>query len=79
MNALKRLQELSARCELTPQGYKTDLTKAEMIEYRALNTIKNILTSQTGQSFMDRDVALYLAKKWRSMCVILRRASFTTR
>lgn len=63
MNVLKRYQELASRFEVIPERYKTDLTDAEVLELRTLLTIKNILTSQTEGSTMDKDVLLGLLKR----------------
>ncbi len=63
MKIMKRWIELSEKIHITPTGYSVKLTDEEKLEYRTILTIKNVLTSQTGDSTIHRDVLLDLLKR----------------
>lgn len=63
MKAIERLKELRNRIELTPSGYKGQFTEDELLEYRMLQTIANIMSSRTDGSHMSKDVLKLLVSK----------------
>lgn len=64
MNVLSRLKELEDKVEIMPDGIMVStFTGEEILEYRALASIRNILVSKTGSSNMDSSALKFIMNK----------------
>lgn len=59
----RRIKELEARIVCVERGYQAELTDTEILELRALRTLRNAVNSRNGIGVIDKEVAQYLTER----------------